>query len=91
MRRTLISRLTLAMAAGLWTIGQCAPAAAQNAQASGLAARGAVAPGDIIPCQPAGDSLAGCTAASLQDFVTSSVKAYGAVGDGLAATFNDDP
>jgi hypothetical protein len=62
MRRAHVSLVALSLAAGLCTIGQ---AHAQNSQASGLPARGTPAASDIIPCQPSGGSLEGCTAGAL--------------------------
>jgi hypothetical protein len=69
MRGANVSLVALALAAGLWTIGEAAPAAAQNygqnQQGSGLTARPSPAASDIIPCQPVGLSTQGCTAGGI--------------------------
>jgi hypothetical protein len=49
-----------------------------------LTPHGVVSPTDIIPCQaPGGATLQGCKVSDLQSYVTTSVRAYGAVGDGV--------
>jgi hypothetical protein len=86
MRSANVSLVALAVAAGLWTIGQAAPTAAQDQQAAGLPARGTPAATDIIPCQPVGSTLKACTVGALEGAATVGavvVTAYGAACDGL--------
>ena len=60
------------------------PAAAQNRPVNALAPHGAPAAADQIPILPVGaTTLQSSTAADLAGFVLTSVKAYGAKGDGL--------
>jgi hypothetical protein len=59
-------------------------AAAQNRQAIQLTPRGAVAGSDVVPCQPVGPNLEGCTAQGLAAYTLTSVDAFGADPTGVA-------
>src|SRR5436305_675772 len=86
MSRPFLSRLAalsgaLAIAVAAWSPG---PAQAQRAPLTGQTAHGVPLASDVIPIQPAaGATLLKSTAADIQNFVLTSVKAYGAGGDGV--------
>jgi hypothetical protein len=69
-----------ALLAGVFAVDQ---ARAQNQLPNGLTARGAMSASDVIPCQPNGANVEGCYASDVQNFVLTSVKAFGAKGDGV--------
>ena len=78
MRRALLVGVVLA--AGV----NYTPARAANPTLNQLAPRGPVAASDQIPILPAGaTTLQAATAADIANYVLTSVKAYGAVGDGV--------
>ena len=79
MKRHLILPLAACLA-----IGQVAPAGAQNKPVSALTPRGTPVASDQIPVLPTGaTSLLSSTAADVANYVLTSVKAYGAKGDGV--------
>ncbi len=79
MKRHLILPLAACLA-----LSQVAPAGAQNKPVSALTPRGAPVASDQIPILPTGaTSLQSSTAADVANYVLTSVKAYGAKGDGV--------
>ncbi len=69
-------------AAGMLAARQ--PALAAGSTLDALPARSPLASGDLLPVSPIGSpALMKTTAGDLRDLVLTSVKAYGAVGDGV--------
>ena len=76
-------KLTLALVAALCWLLTAVPAPAAGIPLTSLTAHGTPAATDLIPIMPAGGTqLLNSTAADVQNYVLTSVKAYGAKGDG---------
>jgi hypothetical protein len=84
MKRHFTLPLVVLPLAACLAVGQVAPARAQNKPVSALTPHGTPVATDQIPILPTGaTSLLSSTAADVANYVLTSVKAYGAKGDGV--------
>ena len=78
--------MTRGLLTTLWALAWlclAAGAPAASVPLNALASHGVPVATDLVPCQPAaGGDLLKCAASDLQSYVLTSVKAFGAVGDG---------